>query len=135
MDVPKVGTAYSDTSLEDMYQTYQKPKSVFYVIALNDSIVACGGIAPLQHFSGNLCELQKMYVAAVHRGKGWGKRMIRACMDSAQGFDYKGCYLETLPAMKAAQQLYLKMGFKYLQEPLGETGHMACTVRMLKNFR
>jgi len=55
-------------------------------------------------------------------------------MDAARNLGFMGCYLETMPYMEAAQQLYLKNGFKYLEEPLGDTGHIACTVRMLKEF-
>lgn len=134
MAVPKEGTAYQDTALDNMYRTYQKPKSVFYVIDLQGKIVGCGGIAPLEQYKGNLCELQKMYVSMEFRGKGLAQEIIEVCLDAAMGFGFKGCYLETLPSMQVAQILYRKNGFEYLKEPLGNTGHMACSVRMLKEF-
>lgn len=134
MGVPKVGTAYADKALDAMFQAYKKPKSVFYVIAVQEMVVACGGIAPLANYKGDICELQKMYVSRKHRRKGLAKEILQACMDSAKVFGFKGCYLETMPYMEAAQRLYLKNGFQYLQEPLGSTGHTACTVRMLKEL-
>ena len=134
MGVPKVGTAYADTALDDMHKTYQKPRSTFYVILLGHAIVACGGIAPLLNYNGNLCELQKLYVSKIHRGKGLAKKILSACIATAKDFGFEGCYLETMPNMKVAQQLYLKNGFEFVKEPLGDTGHSACSIRMLKNF-
>ncbi|MEO0570868.1 MAG: GNAT family N-acetyltransferase [Bacteroidota bacterium] len=134
MKVPKKGTAYADAALDDMYRSYQKPKSIFYVVDLQGEIIACGGIAPLEHYEGHLCELQKMYVSTVHRGKGLAQKIMLACLGAALNFGFEGCYLETLPFMEVAQMLYQKNGFKYLKEPLGNTGHTACTVRMLKEF-
>lgn len=134
MGVPKVGTAYADNSLDAMFEAYQKPQSVFYVIAIHDEIIACGGIAPLKSCAGNICELQKMYVSSVHRGKGLATKILATCLDVARDFGFTGCYLETMPYMDAAQGLYKKSGFDYIKEPLGDTGHTACSVRMLKEF-
>ena len=134
MGVPKVGKAYADKALDAMFQAYQKSRSVFFVIAIEDEVMACGGIAPLANYRGEICELQKMYVSPHHRGKGLAKKILCASMDAARNLGFIGCYLETMPYMEAAQQLYLKNGFNYLKEPLGDTGHIACTVRMLKEF-
>ena len=134
MAVPKEGTAYADNALDDMYHTYQKPRSVFYVIDVQGKIVGCGGIAPLEYDESNLCELQKMYVSGEHRGKGLAQEIMGVCLDAAMDFGFDGCYLETLPSMVVAQKLYRKNGFEYLKEPLGKTGHTACSIRMLKEF-
>lgn len=134
MGVPKIGTAYADKSLDAMFEAYQNPQSIFYVIAINNEIIGCGGIAPLESYAGNMCELQKMYVSSVHRGKGLATKILATCLDAARDFGFTGCYLETMPYMDAAQGLYKKSGFEYLKEPLGDTGHTACSVRMLKEF-
>jgi len=36
--------------------------------------------------------------------------------------------------MKDAQKLYNKVGFKYIDQPMGDTGHYSCTVWMIKNI-
>jgi putative acetyltransferase len=36
--------------------------------------------------------------------------------------------------MEAAQKLYNKVGFEYLDKPLGNTGHTSCPVWMLKKL-
>ncbi|MDX1333506.1 MAG: GNAT family N-acetyltransferase, partial [Robiginitalea sp.] len=80
------------------------------------------------------CELQKMYFSRELRGQGWGDRLIRRALDRAQSLGYQKIYLETMPYMKAAQNLYNRHGFQYLDAPRGHTGHVACTVWMEKEI-
>ncbi|SDL45388.1 GNAT family N-acetyltransferase [Kriegella aquimaris] len=131
---PKVGTAYADTTLEHMYENYDVERSIYFVVAQGDKIMGCGGIAPLDNHVGNVCELQKMYFLEEARGRGLGKEMIERCLQSAREFNFEGCYLETMPYMKAAQELYKKMGFEYIDAPMGDTGHYSCPVWMFKKF-
>ena len=60
--------------------------------------------------------------------------MIKICLDRAREFGFEKCYLETMPYMKAAQKLYEKKGFEYIDAPLGDTGHYSCPVWMLKQL-
>jgi len=133
LDAPKEGTAYADASLTTMYETYQKAGSMYFVATYKNTVVAGAGIAPLvgkEHY----CELQKMYVAADYRKQGIANNLIRECIDAAKQMGFLAMYLETLPIMKTAQIFYKKHGFTYLTEPLGNTGHHSCSVRMLKNI-
>ncbi|MCB0439056.1 MAG: GNAT family N-acetyltransferase, partial [Mangrovimonas sp.] len=66
--VPKVGTAYEDTALDCMTQTYSKQTSVYYVVVKKGKIIGGAGIAPLDNYDGNVCELQKMYFLPEARG-------------------------------------------------------------------
>jgi putative acetyltransferase len=50
-------------------------------------------------------------------------------------FGYEKCYLETLPEMLVAQKLYKKVGFEYLRESLGGTGHTSCPVWMIIDLK
>ena len=134
MGVPKIGTAYSDGTLDEMFETYGPERCAFFVVVVSNEIVGCGGIAPLMGFTGDICELQKMYVAPKHQRLGIGSLIIERCLETAMNFGYHACYLETLPEMNAAQALYVKNGFEYLGGPLGNTGHHNCSVRMLKKF-
>lgn len=134
LGVPKVGTAYSDAGLDYMFETFQKDRTRYYVIAENDQIVGGGGIAQLDNYDGNVCELQKMYFLPSARGKGIGTQMIDQCLKTASEFGYERCYLETMPYMEAAQKLYQKYGFDSLEGPMGDTGHYACGVYMIKDL-
>ncbi|PHN92467.1 GNAT family N-acetyltransferase [Maribacter sp. 6B07] len=134
LGVPKVGTAYEDPSLDNMYEHYNKPKATYFVIEENGSILGCAGIAQLDNYNGNICELQKMYFLQEARGKGSGHKMINVCLDKAKEYGFDACYLETMPYMEAAQKLYKKMGFEYIDARMGDTGHYSCPVFMLKTL-
>ena len=133
-NVPKVGTAYADASLDCMYDTYQKSRSRYFILSDGISIYGGGGIAPLENYSEDVCELQKMYFHKSVRGQGFGQKMMVLCLDFAKAAGYTRCYIETMEYMKRAQRLYLNTGFTLLDGPLGDTGHHACGVQMIKSL-
>lgn len=130
--VPKVGTAYADPELDFMFQAYQKVRSAYFVIEEEGVVLGGAGIAPLAGEDPSICELQKMYFLSQARGKGLGQKMINHCLAYAKMQSFELCYLETLPYMKAAQKLYLKTGFDYIEGPMGNTGHTSCNVWLTK---
>tara|TARA_B100000787_G_scaffold22726_1_gene15317 strand:+ start:5233 stop:5718 length:486 start_codon:yes stop_codon:yes gene_type:complete len=134
LGVPKVGTAYEDKALDCMFETYQGDRRVYFVVEENGTILGGAGIAALENYDGNICELQKMYFLETARGRGLGELMIRHCLDAAVSFSFESCYIETMTYMTAAQNLYKKSGFQYLEGPLGDTGHFSCPVQMLKKL-
>ena len=140
LDAPKCGTAYSDPILDTLYEVYQEPKSIYFVIEDDGKIIGGGGVASLkmlnqvQHDNNEVCELQKMYFAPEARGLGFGKQIIEKCLVFAKEQGFKYCYLETLPFMESARKLYERMGFQYLDKPIGTTGHTSCDVWMIKEL-
>jgi len=135
LGVPKVGTAYADKELDTMYESFNAlPNSDYYVIEEKGTIIGGAGIAPLSNYKGNVCELQKMYFLPAARGRGLGKKLIETCLNQAKVYGFESCYLETMPYMKAAQALYKKNGFDYIDAPMGCTGHTSCPVYMLKKL-
>lgn len=134
MGVPKVGTAYADTALDCMFETYNVAKARYFVIVDDSEICGGAGIAPLANYEGPVCELQKMYILSGLRGKGVGSMLMKTCIDFAKASGFEQVYIETMPYMKSAQQLYVKSGFQYLDGPMGDTGHSACPVHMLKDL-
>lgn len=134
LEAPKTGTAYEDPILDTLYEVYNKANTVYFVIEQEGVIIGGSGIAPLDNGPKEICELQKMYFAPNARGKGLGLEMILKCLDFAKEAGFKSCYLETLEMMKNAQKLYQKVGFHYLKEPLGCTGHTSCPVWMMKDL-
>ncbi|VAW09862.1 Uncharacterized acetyltransferase YjgM [hydrothermal vent metagenome] len=134
LGVPKVGTAYADPSLDMMYDNYNVPKATYFVVEVDGKILGGAGVAQLENSNGNICELQKMYFLEEARGKGFGTEMIRLCLNKAKEYNFEKVYLETLPYMKAAQKLYKKVGFEYIDASMGDTGHYSCSVWMLKTI-
>ena len=134
MGAPKVGTAYEDKATDKMFENYQKPKAAYFVLEHKNKIVGGAGIAQLDNYEGNTCELQKMYFLPAARGKGLGTKLISICLEKAKEFGFSNCYLETLPYMKAAVKLYKKYGFTDLEKPMGNTCHYNCNVWMIKEI-
>ncbi|MET6990342.1 GNAT family N-acetyltransferase [Sediminicola arcticus] len=131
LGVPKVGTAYADKALDHMYENYNVPKASYFVVEENNKIIGCAGVAQLENYDGNVCELQKMYFTEEARGRALGAQMMNTCLIQAREFGFEKCYLETMPFMEDAQKLYKKTGFQYIDAPMGDTGHYSCPVWML----
>lgn len=134
MGVPKVGTAYEDTALDCMTETYAQPNKAYFVVENGNAIIGGAGISPLDNYDGNVCELQKMYFMPEARNKGLGSKMMAKCLDFAKQAGFDQCYLETMPYMDDARKLYKKVGFQSIPKPMGNTGHYSCTVWMLKDL-
>lgn len=134
MGVPKVGTAYADKALDHMFENYDVPRASYFVIDEGGKILGCAGVAQLENYQGNVCELQKMYFLKEARGRGLGAKMMKVCLDRARTFGFEKCYLETMPYMNGAQELYKKSGFDYIDARMGDTGHYSCPVWMLKTL-
>ena len=134
MDIPRIGSAYEDPEINNMYESYQSNRSIYFVVEENNKILGGAGVNQLKNGDINICELQKMYFHKSIRGRGIGDKMIELCLNFAVESNYKKCYIETMPNMVDAQKLYIKKGFKYIDNPLGNTGHTACPIWMLKNL-
>ena len=133
-NVPKVGTAYADASLDCMFETYSADNSAYFVVENNGKLIGGAGIAPLENGPADVAELQKMYFLPETRGTGIGAKMMETCLAFAKNAGFARCYLETMPYMEAAQKLYRKSGFEYLDAPMGDTGHNSCPVWMITNL-
>jgi putative acetyltransferase len=134
-NAPKTGTAYADPILDTLFEHYQRQKRANYFVLLEgNEILGCAGIAQLEGESQDICELQKMYFHPKVRGRGLGTKMMQYCLDFAREQAYTQCYIETLPWMKAAQKLYQRTGFEYIDHRMGNTGHHSCDVWMLKTL-
>ncbi len=131
MGAPKIGTAYADPNLDTLFETYNVPKAIYFVIQENNKIIGGAGVAQLENETKNICELQKMYLLPEARGRGLATSLMELCLKKANDFGFESCYIETMPYMEDAQKLYKKFGFQYLSAPMGNTGHNSCPVWML----
>ena len=119
------GFAVSDPILDDLYQVYQQPDACYWVVTdPQGRVLGGGGIAPLQG-DASVLEIQKMYFLPEVRGQGLAKTLLEHCFHFAREQDYPTIYLETTSALYQAVQLYEKLGFIRLEQPLGNTGHSA----------
>jgi putative acetyltransferase len=89
--------------------------------------VAC----PTEGLPEKVAELVKFYLMPAARGKGIGKLLIEKSIHSAKELDYCKLYLESMPQFSNAVQFYERLGFKNLEAPLGNSGHVSCSIWML----
>ncbi|MFT3827345.1 MAG: GNAT family N-acetyltransferase [Chitinophagaceae bacterium] len=128
------GTVYYDSSTDTLYELFQTPNSTYNIALVNDTIVGGAGIFPSDGLPSDTCELVKMYLLPQARGLGLGKLLIEKALEFARERGYKKVYLETMPELKQAVHVYEKFGFRYLDGPVGNTGHFGCDIWMLKEL-
>ena len=128
------GTVFTDPTTDALYELFRKPGSGYYIALLNDKIAGGAGIYPSDGLPEGTCELVKMYLVPEARGIGLGKFLIEKALQSARESGYRQVYIETLPELRQAMSVYEKFGFKYLDAPLGNTGHFGCDIWMLKEL-
>ena len=129
------GFAVGDSILDQLSTIYQQPKSQYWVIHdISGTIFGGGGIAPLKGAS-SILEIQKMYFSPQIRGMGFAPQILELAFKFAQEQHIYTCYLETTANLFQAVQLYEKLGFVHLNQPLGNTGHSeACEIWMKKEL-
>ena len=128
------GTVYFDAITDSLFQLFQHAGSVYFVAELNGEIVGGGGIYPTDGLPADTCELVKMYLLPQARGTGLGRTLIEKCIAFAKNYGYKNVYLETMPELKQALNIYAKFGFEYLKAPMGNSGHTGCSLWMLRSL-
>ncbi len=104
---------------------YAPPAGRLYLALEEESPGGCVG---LRKISDEICELKRLYVRPLYRGKGIGRRLVREAVRDARRIGYARMRLDTLPSMKRAQELYLAMGFKpiaaYRHNPVPGAGFL-----------
>ena len=128
------GTVYYDPTTDHLFELFQKEKSIYYVALINNELVGGAGIFPSNGLPLDTCELVKMYLLPAARGIGLGKELIQRSLAFAREAGYKKVYLESMPELTKALGIYEKFGFKYLNRPMGNTGHHGCDRWMLLEF-
>jgi putative acetyltransferase len=128
------GTVYYDASTDALFELFQIKGAVYFVAELNGEVVGGGGIYPTDGLPTDTCELVKMYLLPQARGTGLGKTLIEKCIAFGKESGYKNVYLETMPELKQALNVYAKFGFEYLKGPMGNSGHTGCSLWMLKSL-
>lgn len=131
-NAPKNNTVYSDESTDKLYELFENKKAVLWVALCDEFIVGCCGIYPTKGLPEHCAELVKFYLKPHYRGMGIGKKMMIKSFEFARNEGYTSLYLESFPEFEQAVDMYKKYGFVELEKPMGESGHTACNIWMLK---
>jgi amino-acid N-acetyltransferase len=91
-------------SLGEIYESIRN----FFVVEDGGVIVACGA---LQISWGNLAEIKSLAVAEEHQGRGYGKRIVLACLDEGRALG-----LARLFALTYKPAFFEKLGFRVVDK-------------------
>ncbi|MBF8961918.1 GNAT family N-acetyltransferase [Pontibacter sp. FD36] len=132
--IDKPGTVYTDPTTDSLYELFQQPGSAYFVAEENSTIIGGCGVYPTDGLPEGCAELVKFYLAAEARGKGIGHQLMQQSIAAARELGYSQLYLESFPELAKAVSMYEKAGFRPIPHALGNSGHYACNIWMLKDL-
>ena len=130
----KPGTVYFDKTTDTMWENFEVEKASYFVLEENGQLAGGCGFYPTEGLPNYTCELVKMYLSPQFRKKGYGQLLLDKTIAKAKQDGYNKMYIETLPELTNAIEIYKKNGFHFIDQPLGNSGHTGCDVWMLKNL-
>ena len=83
-----------------------------YVIRAGGHIIATGTLCVTHTLEFTIAGVESVVVSSKHRGKGYSKELINYMIEAAKGLRVHHLHLTSNPKRKAANNLYLKMGFE-----------------------
>jgi GNAT superfamily N-acetyltransferase len=108
---------------------YARPGGRLLLAKDGDRVLGCVCLRPL---SKDDCEMKRLYVRAEARGHQLGRRLVERLCDEAKIAGYARMFLDTLPTMATAQQLYADLGFvptdAYVFNPVPGTKYMVLDI-------
>jgi len=101
-----------DKELAGLPGDYAPPSGRLYLAFDDAQPIGCVG---LRKISDEVCEMKRLYVRPLARGKGVGRKLVLRLVNDARRRGYQRMRLDTLPSMKRALALYQSMGFKPIE--------------------
>jgi GNAT superfamily N-acetyltransferase len=79
----------------------------------NEKPLGCVGLRPI--LPRGCCEMKRLFIVPEARGTGLGRAMAEAIVGYARILHYTELYLDTLPTMTKAIEIYDRMGFDRIE--------------------
>jgi GNAT superfamily N-acetyltransferase len=127
-----VDLSYQDFAheLAQLHHEYGPPAGAFLIASEHGVSLGCIGVRAL---SADTAEMKRLYVVAQARGRGLGRVLALAAMDTAKRLGYGRLRLDTLPTMQEARALYASLGFETIEpyrfSPIENTAFMQRDLR------
>ena len=132
---PLSNTVYDDPRTSTMFENFQHPKCEYFVVEEEGEVLGGCGYFPTEGLPMGYAELVKLYLSPKMRGRGMGKELMRRVIEAAKSAGYNYLYIESFPEFSQAVTMYEKFGFKHIPTRLGNSGHTATSIHMVKNLR
>jgi putative acetyltransferase len=132
--IDRPGTVYFDPTTDNLYSLFRKHGSIYWIAEEDGKIIGGCGIYSTPGLPEGCAELVKLYLLSAQRGKGIGRNLLEKSIESAKELGYRQLYLESLPELNKAIGLYEKAGFKFIPDPMGNSGHFGCNIWMLMDL-
>jgi len=102
-------SAYSDSDLYKISETYGGGRDSFFVVESDSQIVGTVGVKEESHSEALL---RRLFVDLKHRKKGYGSALLGRAIEFCKDKGYKKLYFRCTDRMAEAMRLCLKRGFK-----------------------
>jgi putative acetyltransferase len=106
--------------LNTLWDTYSQPGTVFLVAEADGRIVGCGALIP-EAGADNTARIVRVSVAADVQGRGLGRRISQALLDSARAQGIARVLVETNADWDSALRLYQALGFREERREINNT--------------
>ena len=102
-------TSFEDemSHIQHLYAASDKCK----LIAIDTKQDKIAGCIALRQFDYGIAEMKRLYVVPEFRGQQLGRLLTEAILQRASAMGFVSMILDTMMEMKAAQNLYRKLGF------------------------
>lgn len=115
-----------------VFDRYNKVGNSQVVVANMDGApVGCGC---LRKYNAEKVELKRMFVPAIHRGKGIAGKVLDELENWAAEMNYKSIILETGAPMQMANKFYVKIGYVVTEKfaPYENSERSVCMIKKIQ---
>ncbi|HVN75480.1 MAG TPA: GNAT family N-acetyltransferase [Thermoanaerobaculaceae bacterium] len=98
--------------LAELPGEYAPPRGALLLANCGGRLAGCVALRPL---SDDACEMRRLFVRHQFRGKGVGKRLALAVIETARDGGYRAVRLNLAPWMEEAIVIYRTLGFRPIE--------------------
>ena len=131
---PLKNTVYDDPRTFTICDTIINSLSDYYVYIEDNVLLGGCGFYPTEGLPKGYAEVIKFYLRQDARGKGIGGILLNKVINNSKSMGYSHLYIESFPEFSSAVAMYQKYGFHAIPHRLGNSGHTATSIFMVKDL-